>query len=181
MTGSLVADARHFLKSFILVVLTSSPVSAQQTTFQDTLLDHFIGNWVLQGTIEGKETTHDVVAEWVLGHQYVQFHEVSREKKSRGEPAYEATVFIGWDQPRGQYACLWLDATSGSGLSNQIIGHATRGGDKIAFVFTFSDSNLFHTTFLYDRGPDTWLWSMDEEENGKWQPFLRMKMTRRSG
>jgi len=100
MTGSLVADARHFLKSFILVVLTSSPVSAQQTTFQDTLLDHFIGNWVLQGTIEGKETTHDVVAEWVLGHQYVQFHEVSREKKSRGEPAYEATVFIGWDQPR---------------------------------------------------------------------------------
>jgi hypothetical protein len=179
MTGSLVADARHFLKIYILVVLVSSSVSAQQTTFQDSLLDHFTGKWVLQGTIEGKETTHDIVAEWVLGHQYVQFREVSREKKSDGGPMYEAIVFIGWDQPRGQYACLWLDATSGSGLSNGVIGRAKRGGDKIAFVFKFSDSNLFHTTFLYDRGPDAWQWSMDEEEDGKWQPFLRMKMTRR--
>ena len=30
------------------------------------LLDHLAGQWVLQGTIAGKQTTHDVQAEWVL-------------------------------------------------------------------------------------------------------------------
>jgi hypothetical protein len=47
----------------ILVAFVSSSVSAQQTTFQDSLFDHFIGKWVLQGTIEGKETTHDIAAD----------------------------------------------------------------------------------------------------------------------
>ena len=25
-------------------------------------------------------TTHDIVVEWIVGHQYLRFHEVSREK-----------------------------------------------------------------------------------------------------
>jgi hypothetical protein len=166
------------LKIIFLVVVVCSSVSAQQTTFQDSLLDRFVGKWVLQGTIEGKETTHDIAADWVLGHQYVQIHEVSREKKGNGEPMYEAIVYIAWDHQSDQYACLWLDGTSGNGISNQIIGHAKRSRDKIALLFKFSDSVLFHTTLLYDRGPDTWQWSMDDEEKGKLQPFLRMKMTR---
>ncbi len=70
------------IKIILLVVLVSFSISAQQTTFQDSLLDHMIGKWVLQGTIAGKETTHDVIAEWVLSHQYLQLHETSREKKA---------------------------------------------------------------------------------------------------
>jgi len=168
-----------YLKIIILVGLFSLFVSAQQKTFQDPLLDHFIGKWVLQGTVEGKETTHDVIVEWVLGHQYVQFHEVSREKNNSGEAMYEATVFIGWDQLSNQYACFWLDGTSGNGLSNPVIGHAKRNGDKIAFLFKFNKNSLFHTTFLYDKGSDTWQWLMDDEENGKLQPFARLKLTRK--
>lgn len=165
----------------ILLLVSSVPwsASAQQATFQDSMLDHFIGKWVLQGTIDGKETTHDIVAEWVLGHQYLQFHEVSREKKNQsGEAMYEAIVFIGWDQLSGQYGCYWLDATSGNGLSNPVIGYAKRQRDKIAFLFKFSDRSLFHTTFLYDIRSDTWQWSMDDEESGKVQPFSRVKLTR---
>jgi hypothetical protein len=30
------------------------------------LLDHLAGQWILQGTIAGKRTTHDVQVEWVL-------------------------------------------------------------------------------------------------------------------
>ena len=168
-----------FLRLFLLVSLISLSVSAQQTIFQDSLLDHFVGNWVLQGTIQGKETTHAIVAGWVLGHQYLQFHEVSSEKNRSGDPMYEATVFIGWDQTLSQYACFWLDGTSGNGLSNPVMGHAQRNGDKIAFLFKFSETTLFHTTFLYDRGSDTWQWMMDDEENGKLQPFARVKLTRK--
>ena len=45
-------------------------------------------------------------------------------------------------------------------------------------VFKFSDTNQFHTTFLYDRNTDTWQWIMDGEENGKLQPFARVKLTK---
>ena len=30
-----------------------------------------------------------------------------------------------------------------------------------------------------DRGSDTWQWMMDNEENGKLQPFARVKLTRK--
>ena len=49
------------------------------------------------GTIARKDTTHDIVSEWVLGHQYLRIHERSREKDGKGQPQYEAIVFIGWD------------------------------------------------------------------------------------
>ena len=173
------SSMKIFLKIFALVGLVSLSGSAQQTTFQDSLLDHFIGKWVLQGTIDGKETTHDIVAEWVLGHQYLRFHEVSREKNSNSEAMYEAIVFIGWDTSSDQYGCFWLDGTSGNGLSNPVIGHAKRNGDTIAFLFKFSETSLFHTTFLYDKGSDIWQWMMDDEENGKMQPFARLKLTRK--
>jgi hypothetical protein len=164
---------------FPFFILFLPSVSAQQTTFQDSLLDHFIGKWVLQGTIAGKETTHDVAAEWVLGHQYLQFHEISREKDSTGAALYEAIVFIGWDQPSDQYACLWLDVTGGGGLSPQAIGCAKRSKGTIAFVFKVNDGSLFHTTFLYNQDTDTWQWLMDGEENGKMLPFARVVLTKK--
>ncbi len=166
-------------KVFMVIVLLSLPASAQQLTFQDPLLDQFVGTWVLQGMIDGKETTHDIVAEWVLGHQYVRFHEVSREKNAAGQAEYEAIVFIGWDQALGRYACLWLDNTGGGGLTGQAIGHAGRLGDAIAFFFKGSDGSIFHTTFAYNRDSDAWEWRMDGEEGGKLQPFARVKLTRK--
>src|SRR5215472_14806930 len=95
-------------------VLCVYSISAQQSTFQDSFLDHLVGKWVLRGELAHKQTTHDISAEWVLGHQYVRFHEISRESKTNGQPAYEAIVFIGWDEPTHEYACLWLDSTSTS-------------------------------------------------------------------
>ncbi|MCX6568085.1 MAG: hypothetical protein NT147_03415 [Candidatus Aminicenantes bacterium] len=168
-----------FLKIIISMVLISFSASAQQTTFQDPLLDHLVGTWVLQGTIGGSETTHDIAAEWVLGHQYVRLREVSREKDAKGQAAYEAIVFIGWDQPSSGYACLWLDSTGGGGLTGQAIGHAKRNGDEIAFLFKAGDGSTFHTTFAYSKGTDTWQWLMDGEEGGKLQPFARVKLTRK--
>jgi hypothetical protein len=164
--------------AFILLFSISLP--AQQTaTFQDSLLDHFVGKWVLAGTIGGAATTHDVDAAWVLGHQYVRFLEVSREKKADGQPEYEAIVFVGWDQPTNQYSCLWLDNTGGGGLVGQAIGHARRESDKIAFLFKGADGSLFHTTFAYDKKIDSWQWRMDGEESGKLTPFARVKLTRK--
>jgi hypothetical protein len=114
----------------------------------------------------------------VLGHQYVKFREVSREKKADGQPEYEAIVFIGRDQPSGRYACLWLDNSGGSGLTGQSIGYAERAGDEMAFLFYDGKGVPFHTTFTYDKSTDSWQWKMDGEEGGRLTPFARVKLTR---
>ena len=147
----------------------------QQPTFHDALLDQFQGKWVLQGTILGRQTTHDVNAQWVLGHQYLQIREVSREKNAQGEPDYQATVFVGWDQAKSQYLCIWMD-TYGGGFA--AVGHATKSGDQIPFVFK-GDNSEFRTTFLYDRKADSWEWRMDSAENGALKPFARLKLTKK--
>jgi hypothetical protein len=169
------------LRILITFLFIFSPILSQQpsATFQDPLLDHFVGKWVLAGTIAGAATTHDVDVAWVLGHQYTRIQETSREKDGKGQPAYEAIVFIGWDQPTSQYSCLWLDNTGGGGLVGWAIAHAKRESDKIAFLFKGSDGSPFHTTFTYDKKTDSWQWLMDGEEKGKLTPFARVKLTRK--
>jgi len=170
---------KNLANLFYLIVFVSGNIFAQQKTFQDALLDKMTGEWILQGTIAGQETTHDVSVSWVLGHQYIQIHEISHEKDSSRYPIYEAIVFIGWDSQVKQYTCLWLDVTGSSGLSAQAIANAGRKGDEIPFIFKGSNGSLFHTTFKYNRDSDTWQWLMDSEENGKIQQFAQVKLIRK--
>lgn len=148
-----------------------------QPTLQDELLDHHQGAWVLDGTIAHKQTTHDVTCDWVLNHQYLRIHEVSREKNTKGEPAYEAMVFIGWDAANSRYFAIWHDVWGGFNQSS--VGYAPRSGDEIRFLFNDKAGKPdFHTTFAYDRSSDTWDWRMDNEDNGALSPFARVKLTR---
>lgn len=163
----------------VSLILLSFSASAQQSSYQDPFLDHLIGRWTLQGKIEGQAKTHNVVAEWVLNHQYARIHEVSHERDDQGRPSYEAMVFIGWDSPSKSYACLWLDSTSGAGLDPRAIGYGKRTGDRIEFQFKGGDGSVFHTTFVYGGETDTWQWLMDGEANGKLEPFARLTLTRK--
>ncbi|HEX9105800.1 MAG TPA: hypothetical protein VF832_01195, partial [Longimicrobiales bacterium] len=83
----------------LLVAGLALPAAAQQPSSArpDSLLEHMAGRWVLSGTIDRQQATHDVVAEWVLGHEYLRLSEVSRERAAAGGPAYEAIVFLGID------------------------------------------------------------------------------------
>ncbi len=164
--------------SLFVLVCATIPASAQEG-FHDPLLDHITGNWVLQGRIAGKETTHDIAAEWVLNHEYIQFHETAREKDATGRPAYDAIVFLGWDKKANQIACLWLDTTSGDGLASGVLGRGTRNGNEITFLFKGGDGSTFHTVFAYDPPADTWQWRMDGEDQGKLQPFARVTLKKK--
>jgi hypothetical protein len=166
------------IRAILFVFVGSFSLFAQTTTFQDTLLEKMKGNWILKGTIGGQETTHDVAITWILDHQYLQLHEVSREKYSDGKAAYEALVLIGWDAQLNKYACLWLDVTSGGGLRSNTIAHAERSGNKIPFLFIINEKRIFHTTFIYDKNSGTWQWLMDDEDNGKVEPFARVTLTK---
>jgi len=162
----------------LLILVTPITLKAQRITQPDSLLNKLNGKWLLKGTIAGQLTTHDIDAKRVLNGQYIQLKEVSKEKDNKGNPLYEAVVYICWQETKKQYFCLWLDNTSNEGISNQVIGRAKQNGDKIELVFKFSDATQFFTTFLYDRDTDTWQWFMDGEEKGKLQPFARVKLTK---
>ena len=170
---------KTILRIILFALLVSLKISAQQTSFQDSLLDRMTGSWILKGTIAGQDVTHDLEVSWILEHQYLQISEISREKDADGTATYEALVLIGWDSNSKRYACLWLDVTGGEGLSNQVIGYAERNGDEIPFLFKMNEESVWHTTFVYDRITDTWQWNMDGEDNGKLKPFARVKLTRK--
>jgi len=170
---------RIALGLIVLCIFISQPAVTEEQGFHDALLDNLAGEWLLEGTIAGAQTTHDIVAEWVLGHNYLRLYEVSREEDDEGEPVYEAIVFIGRDQPSGQYVCLWLDSTGGSGLSAQAFGYAKPDGDRVAFQFHDGAGGLFHTTFIYNGDSDSWEWRMDAGKEGELAPFARVSLTRK--
>jgi hypothetical protein len=165
------------LAMLLIIFLGSASVAEQPAS--DPLLDHLVGTWVLHGTIEGKETTHDVTAQWILQQEYLEVHEVSREKDAKGQPAYEAMVLLEWNPKLNEYACQWLDTTGGGGLSGSGIGHGKRDGNQIAFLFKAGDGSLFHNTFVYSPANDTWHWVLDGEEKGKLQPFARLELKKK--
>lgn len=171
---------RHAIAVLFVLALASGTARAQAAPLADPLLDRLAGTWVLRGTLAGKQTAHDVVAEWVLNHLYLRLHETSREKDAAGRPEYEAIVLIGWDAAAGEYQCLWLDSTGGGGLTPQAVGRGRREGDKIPFVWREKDGTVsFANTFAYDRAADSWAWIMDNIDKGKPVPFGRITLTRR--
>jgi hypothetical protein len=169
---------RTTLTIFALMFVVSFSASAQAPDSETALLDHLTGSWTLRGTIAGRKTTHDIESDWVLRREYIRIHETSREKNAKGQAAYEAIVFIAWDNAAREYRCLWLDSTGGGGLSPQAIAHGKRSSDEIVFLFNDSDGSI-HTSFAYSKSTDTWQWRIDNESNGKLSPFARVKLTRK--
>jgi len=57
------------MQIFLLVVLSPATSTAQQTTFQDSLLDRLVGKWVLKGTILWLDNTgNGGLTEAAIGH-----------------------------------------------------------------------------------------------------------------
>lgn len=159
------------------ILLAAVSATAQQAPVNSPLLDHLVGKWLLQGTVGKQAVTHEFDAEWVLQHHYLRFHEVSREKNEKGEPQYEATVFIGWNEKAKQYACVWLDVYGGA--TSESIGLATPKENELAFVFTDEHGETsFTNTFTYNAKTNTWEDQLDNVVKGVAKPFARFNMTK---
>ena len=162
---------------FLAAISATLALSAQQAPVTSPLLDHLAGKWVMQGTVGKKPATHDLDAEWMLQHHYLRFHEVSRENNDKGEPQYEATVFIGWNEKTKQYGCAWMDVYGG--LTAESIGLRAAKENELAFVFTDEHGETsFTNTFIYDPKTDTWQDRLDNVVKGVAQPFARFKLTK---
>ena len=164
---------------FALALLCAPACLVGQALHPDSLFPRLVGQWVLRGTIARRQTVHDVTFEWLLGREYVQMHEVSRERAPNGTPAYEAVVLFGRDPTTGAYACLWMDNTAANAFDPQGIGRGAVAGDSVTFLFHYAATDGFHTTFVYDRASDSWTWHMDNDSSGVLKPFARVTLTRR--
>ena len=153
--------------------------AAAQGLHPDSLFPRLVGTWVLRGTIAGASTVHDVTFTPLLGRTYVEMHEVSRERRADGTPEYEAVVLFGRDPQTGQYACLWMDNTAAAAFPPEGTGRGTVTGDSITFLFQYTATTRFHTTFVHDARADTWQWHMDNDSLGVRRPFARVVLTRR--
>jgi hypothetical protein len=161
----------------LALVCSSAPLFAQGL-HPDSLFPRLVGNWVLRGTIARQQTVHDVNFKWLLGREYVEMHEVSRERAPNGTPAYEAVVLFGRDPATGAYACIWMDNTAAVAFPPAGTGRGYVAGDSVSFLFPYSATTSFHTTFLYDASKDSWQWHMDNDSSGVRRPFARATLTR---
>lgn len=165
------------MKQFFVVgfLFASLAAVAQQGPTNSLLLDHLAGRWVMQGTVGKQAATHELDAQWVIQHRYLRFYEVSRDKNTKGDPQYEATVFIGWNAKTNLYACVWLDVYGG--LTTESIGVATLKENEISFVFKDEHGETsFTNTFAYDPKTNTWENRLDNIVNGETKPFARLHL-----
>jgi hypothetical protein len=178
--GNQIVRNVYRIKLLLLISLTLAPAEhcfAQQGGRPLALLDRLAGNWILSGTIGGQQTTHNIHAEWVLNREYLRLNEISAEKNSNGQPKYQAIIFIEWDPKRQEYACVWLDSTSGGGLSGPV-GHAKPQPSSIPLVFTFSDVHTLRNTFTYNPDLSTWSSTITDVDHAKEHVFARVVLTR---
>jgi hypothetical protein len=163
--------------AMLATILAALTVVAQQPPVNSPLLDHLTGKWLLQGTVGKQPVIHDVDAEWVLQHHYLRFREVSRDKNDKGEPQYEATVFVAWNEKIKQYSCVWLDVYGGA--TAESIGLAMPKENELAFVFTDEHGETsFTNTFIFDPKTNTWDNRLDNVFKGEAKPFARFKLTK---
>lgn len=163
--------------AFLLLSFSALGQMSTPAPVNSPLLDHLVGKWVMTGNTMGKPTTHDIEASWVLQHHYLRIREVSREKDAKGQPQYEATVYLTWNQQAKQYHCTWIDVFGGS--LEQELGFAENRENQIPFIFRNSKGNAdFENDFNYDPKTDTWQWVLDNIADGTHRPFARYKLTR---
>ena len=164
------------LLAALATLLSVDPCLAKQATLREPLLDGLQGDWVAVGTIGGEKTTHNITAEWVISHQYLRFHEVSRERERSGKPKYEAVVHIGWNRKTATYGIVWLDDFGG--LNTQSVGSATKQGESLPFVFTNLDGSFTRTTMSFDPANKTWSWTIDVDNAGSSFRFATLTLTK---
>jgi hypothetical protein len=152
-------------------VLAQAPVDGQ-----DSLVDHMVGTWKLEGQVMGRDAHHEVHADWVLNHQFLRIQEKTSASAPDNESRYEAFWFLGYDRISERYVLHLIDVFGAR--YSEVIGYGIRDGTNIDFVFEYPDGP-FHTTYSWNPKNDGWEWRMQQKDpSGKWTPFATLKLIR---
>jgi hypothetical protein len=164
--------------TLLCLALAVAPAAAQQPLdgpsrpFQDSLFAQLAGSWTVTGPVHGQQVTYALRAEWVLNHQFLRL-----DMRDVAEPpAYQAHVYIGYDNTSSRYVAHWLDGFGGRW--SETLGYGQRSGTAAEFVFEYPDGP-FHTTFTLDPQSGTWSVLMrDRAPDGAWREFGHLQLRR---
>jgi Protein of unknown function (DUF1579) len=144
--------------------------------WKDAFVDHLAGTWRVEGTLVGQNAHHTLSAEWVLNHEFLRMEEKTSADAPKGESAYDALWFLGYDEVSERYVLHLIDIFGGR--YSETLGYGTRSGNEIRFTFEYPDGP-FHNTMRWDPAKDTWEWLLEQKDkNGKWAPFADLHFTR---
>jgi hypothetical protein len=156
---------------FLLLLL--SPLKAQPPSLQDPFLDNFVGDWQVNRDMGKRGTKQTSVhCEWVLNHQFIEFHYGANDAK----PEYEAFVFIGFDAAAKSYVCHWVDVF---GARDSAIGYGKFDPKMLAVEFKFGKDGDLTNKFTFDPQSKTWTSLIRQIEKGQWMTFAEEKWTRK--
>jgi len=155
------------------LLLLLGRVKAQPPPLQDPFLDNFIGDWRVERNMgkRGLKQT-SVHCEWVLNHQFIEFHYGAADAK----PEYEAFVFIGFDGAAKNYVCHWVDVFGGT---DSELGHGNIDQKLIAIEFKFGKNADLTNKFTFDLQTKTWTSLIRQVEKGEWTTFAEEKWTKK--
>jgi len=159
-----------FLFFLVLVVVQAQP----PPSLQDPFLDNFVGNWSVERKMgKGQVQQTSVRCEWVLNHQFIEFHYGYADP----QPEYEAFVFIGFDAAAKNYVCHWTDVF---GARYSALGYGKIDNDLRAIEFRFvpKDGELTNK-FSFDPQTKTWTSLIRQTEKGEWKTFAEEKWTKK--
>jgi len=124
------------------------------------------------GQVRGKPVEQSFTAEWVLAHQFL----LLSMKDMAQPPAYEAHVYLGYDNASERYVAHWIDVFGGR--FSETLGYGPREKDAVHLVFEYPDGP-FHTTFTANSD-GTWSVLMRHRDAaGAWVTFGEYTLRRR--
>jgi len=134
-------------------------------------LADLIGSWKATGQVGQKPVAYEARAEWVLGGSFLRLTLTDVATP----PAYQAEVYIGWDDVSERYVCHWLDGFGAR--SSETLGYGVFAGDALTLVFEYP-SGPFHTKFQRLEGGRWEVTMRGKDGNGPWLPFASYAFSR---
>jgi len=164
------------LAVIVISLFPASSIAQTPAPWNDDLVERLAGTWKVEGQVMGRDAHHELHADWVLNHQFLEIHEQTAATAASTESRYEALWFLGYDAISERYVLHLMDVF-GTRYS-ETLGYGTREGNYIRFVFEYPDGP-FHTNYLWNPGEGAWEWRMEQKDkDGKWTPFANLRLTR---
>lgn len=130
----------------------------------DAFLDGMAGDWVMEGQVMGDPVRYRAHGERVLTGAWMEMHMVDANATP---PAYEARVFLGWDDEAHDYIAHWLDDFGASGA--RVAGRGVGDGDTLTILFPYADG-VFRN--IWARTDSGWTLTVDAQQpDGSWRNF----------
>jgi hypothetical protein len=157
----------------LLFLLLGEARTQSPPPLQDLFLDNFTGDWQVERRMRKGVKQTSVHCEWVLNHQFIEFHYGAADTK----PEYEAFVFVGFDNNANSYVCHWVDVF---GATYSAIGNGKLDEKLLSLEFRFlpKDGELTNK-FTFDPQTKTWTSLIRQTEKGEWVTFAEEKWTKK--